>query len=129
MTRSSRRTQKGVHIDLSEIKYDSSCISLGLPLELSCDNCKPKLEAQFGLGKKSSTKMKRSREFNSDRWKCQQLWQSKFGTEKRQVATVRKHVRVRNYLNIEQEVIINYQNEYNNGDTNSNITNIKKKEI
>ena len=71
--------------------------------------------------------MKRSREFNSDRWKCQQLWQSKFRTEKRQVATVRKHAWVRNYLNIEQEVIINYQNEYNNGDTNSDITNLKKK--
>ena len=54
MTRSSRRKLNCVHIDLTQIKHDSTCVTLQLPLDLACDNCKPKIEASIGMGKKSS---------------------------------------------------------------------------
>ena len=84
MTRRSvpRQTNVGrVNINLSKVKYNSTCISLGLPFNLSCEVCRPKIEAAVGLSKKSSCQPKRSRDFNSDCWKCHQLWQSKFGDD------------------------------------------------
>ena len=55
MTRTSGRRHKsggGINIDLLEIKYDSTCISLSLPLDMSCNVCRPKMEATIGLTKK-----------------------------------------------------------------------------
>ena len=55
MTRTSGRHQKsggGINIDLSEIKYDSTCTSIALPFDMSCDVCRPKMKAATGLTKK-----------------------------------------------------------------------------
>ena len=62
-----QRSGGGINIGLSEIKYDSTCISLSLPFDMSCDVCGPKIEATIGLTKNSSCKQKRSRNFKSDR--------------------------------------------------------------
>ena len=103
--RKCRRTKKGIDINLSDIKYDSTCMSLNIPLVMSCDICKPKIEAMCGMSKKSSREPKRFRDL-SDRWKCQQLWLSRHAEDKRSKTTVQKHFRVRNYLNIAQEVVL-----------------------
>ena len=107
MTRSSRRKQEGIHIDLSEIKYDSTCISLNVPVTMSCDICRPKLEANNGLQKKSSAKPKRFRDYSSRR-KCRQLWLSKYGEKHRHSSTIHLHIRIRNYFNIKQNIVIDY---------------------
>ena len=97
MTRTSDqrwRSGGGINIDLLEIKYDSTCISLSLLFDMSCDVCRPKMEATIGLTKKSSCKQKQSRHFKSDRWKCHQLWQSKFRDVNQTCAKVQMHVRI-----------------------------------
>ena len=47
---STRRTRqsraiKAVDINLTDIKFNSTCISLNIPLMLCCNNCKPKVES------------------------------------------------------------------------------------
>ena len=74
------------------------------------------------MAKKSSKREKRHRDFASDRWRCQQLWLSKYGDHHRTTATIQKHIRLRNYLNISQDVVIDY--EYF---TDDNTANKKKK--
>ena len=120
MPRPSQRMQKCIHIDLSSIKYDSTCVTLNMPLEFACDNCKSKIESKIGISKKSSNVSKRLRHFKHDRWRCQQLWQSKYGDKTQTTATVRKHIWTQNYLNIKQDVKIDY--------TSHQYKNIKKKE-
>ena len=53
MPRPSCRMQKCIHIDLSSIKYGSTCVTLNMPLEFTCDNCKSKIEAKSGVSKKA----------------------------------------------------------------------------
>ena len=72
---------------------------------MSCDICKPKIEAVCSMSKKSCRAPKRFRDI-SDRWKCQQLWLSKHAEDKQNKATVQRHFCVRNYLNIAQEVVL-----------------------
>ena len=74
--RSSRR--KAEHIDLSGIKYDSTCVNItpgGLPLSLACDICKPKLDIHT---KKSSQKNKKERKAKNLTNKCKQYWMCKW---------------------------------------------------
>ena len=55
--KSSRR--RLVHIDLSDIRLDTTCINLvpgGLPLSTACEICKPKLDIHT---KRSSQKLKK----------------------------------------------------------------------
>ena len=106
--RKCRRTKKGIDINLSLVKYDSTCISLNIPFVMSCDICQPKMEAICGMSKKSSRGRKRFRDI-CERWKCQQLWLSKHAEDKQHKSTVQKHFRVQNYLNIAQEVVLDYQ--------------------
>ena len=108
---STRRTRqsrsiKGVDINLTDIKFNSTCISLNIPLMLCCNNCKPKVESTNKICKKSSKGQKRIRDYTTDRWKCQQLWLSTFGEANHTNATVRMHVRVQKKLNILQEAVI-----------------------
>ena len=102
--RKCRQIKKGMDINLSDIKYNSTCISLNIPLVMSCDICKLKIEAMSGMSKKSSREPNRFRDL-SDHWKCQQLWLSRHAEDKQNQATVQKHFCVRNYLNIAQEVV------------------------
>ena len=77
---------------------------------MSCDICKPKLEAESGTSKKISQKRDmRFQDFATDRWKCQQLWLSKHGEKNCTSATVQKHVEITNYLNILQDVVLEYE--------------------
>ena len=55
------RWSRVVHIDLSEIKYGSTCIDIllgGLPLSIACEVCHSKLDIH---SKKSSQKYKKER--------------------------------------------------------------------
>ena len=83
-------------------------MSIGLPFELSCNICKSKIEAQMCL-RKSNIQVKQNQYYSSDCWKYYQLWQSKFGEANCTFATVQKYVCIINYLNIKQDVIINYE--------------------
>ena len=92
MPRPSRRMQKCIHIDLTSIKYESTCVTLNMPLEFACDNCQNKIEAASGMSKKSSSVAKQMRDYRHDRWRCQQLWQSKYGQNIQTTAIIRKHI-------------------------------------
>ena len=62
------------------------------------------------IEQKISCKPKQSWHFNSDCWKCHQLWQSKFGYAKRTSLKLQMHVRICNFLHISEDVIIDYAN-------------------
>lgn len=54
-----RRSKKHLKsILISDIKYDSTCISLNLPLSLACDRCKPKLDILSHKRKRNVEKKK-----------------------------------------------------------------------
>ena len=112
-TRTRRSDKEGMVIELSDIRYDSTCLTLNLPKCLCCDNCEHKVEASIGLAKKSSMKTKSFRTM-SPRRRCQQLWLSKFAEDTMPTGKVQKHNRTRNYLNIRPDVIIDYENKYIN---------------
>ena len=103
-TRLSSRNSK-CNILLSDIKYNSTCITLDLPFSLCCDSCSSTLEAQRGLLKKSSHKLKRFRDL-SERRRCQQPWSSEHNNPYKPTTTIQKFVRVRNYLKIDSEIEI-----------------------
>ena len=50
------RAQKkdGIDIDLTDLKHNSTCITLSLPLQLCCDICMPIKMASGHMAKKSS---------------------------------------------------------------------------
>ena len=60
MSRSRRsKPSKAIHINLSKIRYDSTCLNIvpgGLPISIACDICQPKLDIHL---KKSSKKSKK----------------------------------------------------------------------
>ena len=108
MVISSRRSNRGkikTNILLSDISFVTTCIDLDLPITLCCDRCCSIKESQSGLLKKSSHQPKRFRD-TSERRRCQQPWASINGQGSKTLATTRKFVRVRNYLNIDCDVKI-----------------------
>ena len=105
-TRQSWPIKGGIDINLTDIKFNSTCTSLNIPLMLCCNNCRPKIESMNNICNKSSKGQKRIHDYTTDCWKCQQLWLSTFGEANCTNATVQMHVQVRNYLNILQEVVI-----------------------
>jgi len=110
-TRRSRRNG-GVAIELSDIKYDSDCMTLHLPRDLCCDICVKKFDASIGMQRKSSCKKKSFRHLSQSS-RCQQLWLSKHGADRSHTSTVQRHVKVRNYLNIALDVDLCYVSVYN----------------
>ena len=99
-SRHSRRKSKP-SILVSDVKYNSTCVSLDLPLSLCCDeSCRPYLESQSGLLKKSSHGSKRFRDL-SDCRRCKQPWASVHNNAYKTTSTIRIYVRVRNYMNID----------------------------
>ena len=49
------RTNQGrvvKNILLSDIKYNSTCVTLKMPLSLACENCKPELDPHGNTRKK-----------------------------------------------------------------------------
>ena len=106
--RSSRRQE--IDIDVSDIKYDSTCVDIipnGLPMSIACDICKSKLDVHT---KNSSKKHKRERNKHQSN-RCRQYWDSKWGEDRskylNQGCTL-KHMFTRRYLNIEQKVVIDF---------------------
>ena len=85
-------------IALSQVKITSTCLELGLARDLCCDVCKVKIDAQCGLAKRSSEKIKRYRDYAENSVsKCKQPWDEKYGTNKCTKATNKKFFRVRKF--------------------------------
>ena len=99
-----RRTNQGCvvkNILLSDIKYNSTCVTLKMPLSLACENCEPELDPH------SNTRKKRKRNVDLDeRNRCKQYWLSTWNDDSRTTSKVQRHVTVRKYLGIAQDVII-----------------------
>ena len=103
-----RSRHKPIHIDISNIKHDTTCIHIlpdGLPIIVACDICKPKLDIHT---KKSSQKHKKERHKHQSN-KCKQYWGTKWsGGNNVTPGESLKHVFTRRYLNIEQDVKIEF---------------------
>ena len=89
---------------LSEIQYKSICVSLSLPHHLACSNCESTLDLR--IRKRGSKNKERHK---CDRRKCQQYWDPSWtcGNHTTQ-CNIKKHQLVRNYLQVEREVVIDY---------------------
>ena len=96
------KEQRKIDINLTNIKYDSTCISLKLPITMSCDNCKGKMKFMCRMMKKSSRAPKIFCDI-LQRWNFHQLRLTTYGKDNRTASTVQKHVRIINYLNIPQK--------------------------
>ena len=103
-----RRRRGRIPIDLTSIKSDSTCLTVGLPRDLCCDICQPQHDTNNGLAKKSSRGKKRFRDYATDYWRCHQPWLSKHANKNVTSGTCKKFCRVRSYLGIEQTVLIDY---------------------
>ena len=68
-----------------------------------------KKEAMCRMAKKSSKRKKQLCDYASDQWRCQQLWLSKYGDYHCTTAKIINHICVQNYLNISQDVVIDYK--------------------
>ena len=105
-----RSRHKAIHIDISNIKHDTTCCNIlpgGLPITVACDICKSKLDIHT---KKSSQKSKIERHKHASN-KCKQYWVSKWsGGECVTQGEILKHSFTRQYLNIEQDVKIEFTN-------------------
>ena len=89
------------NILLSDIKYNSTCVTLNMPFSFACENCQPQLDLL------SHTRQKRKREVDLDeRNRCKQYWLSTWNDDSRTTSKVQRHVTVRKYLGIAQDVII-----------------------
>ena len=104
--RSSRH--KAIHIDISNIKHDTTCCNIlpgGIPFHVACDICKSKLDIHT---KNSSQKSKKERLKHASN-KCKQYWISKWsGGNPVTTGESLKHSFTRRFLNIEQDVKIEF---------------------
>eukprot|EP00957_Ditylum_brightwellii_P032417 2456526-Ditylum_brightwellii.AAC.1 len=112
MTRRKHRYKGGVAFELSQIKHDSTCLSLSLPKSICCDQCQDKMDLDSVMMRKSSYKQKKFCHLHENN-RCKQLWLSKYGGNNRCTCTSQRHVRVRNYLNIVLDVKIVYASKNN----------------
>ena len=97
------RRSRAVHIDISDIRYDTTCIDIlpgGLPVSIASKVCHSNLDIHSN---KSSQKHKKARYKHSTN-RCKQYWLSKWSNDKG--GNTSRHYFTRNYLNIEQDVMI-----------------------
>ena len=111
MSRSRRsKRPEAIHIDLTRIKYDSTCVNIvsgGLPITIACDICQSKLD----IHSKKSSKIEKKERHKHVTNKCKQYWISKWSNENTmQIGLLKKHNLTRRYLNIEQDVKIDFEN-------------------
>ena len=105
-TRPTRSRQKK-DILLTDIKYNSTCLTLDIPFSLCCDICKPIKEAANGLLKNSSkTRMKKRYRDTTERWRCQQPWASCNLSDTSTIGKVNHCKKVRDFLKIETDITI-----------------------
>ena len=64
-------------IELSEIRYDSTCITLNIPISFACLTCEPKMCIHTKKGRQH----KALERLKDDRNKCEQLWLTKVATD------------------------------------------------
>ena len=100
--------KRNTHILLSEIQYESTCVSLSFPHHLTCSNCESTLDLLI------RTYGSKNRERHKYDWrKCQQYWDSSWtcGNHATQ-GNIKKQQLVRSYLQVKREVVIDYINCY-----------------
>ena len=103
------RSRKRQPIELSDIAYDSTCISLGIIQDYACAVCQPKLDIHTKKGRIQKSKERLKNVQN----RCEQPWLSKW--KDNQNATeggVLKYQQVRNYLGLESNVVIDFKYVY-----------------
>ena len=110
MSRSRRsKRPEAIHIDLTRIKYDSTCVNIvpgGLPITIACDICQSKLD----IHSKKSSKIEKKERHKHVTNKCKQYWISKWLNENTtQIGLLTKHNLTRRYLNIELDVKIDFE--------------------
>ena len=107
-TRKSSRC-KAVHINLSNINYDTTCVNIlpgGLPVNLACEVCGPKLDI---FTKKSSKPNKKER-LKHENNRCKQYWSSKWISKQNStIGHVNRHKLTRSYLHIDHEIVLEYE--------------------
>ena len=82
-------------IELSEIRYDSTCITLNIPLSFSCLTYNSKM----CIHTKKVRQQKALERLKDDRNKCEQLWLTKVATnQKKSTSKLICHNEVRAYL-------------------------------
>ena len=119
-SRPTRRAARAIDIDLSDIRHDTTCINIvpgGLPLSIACEVYHPKLDIHT---KKSSQKSKKQRHKHLTN-KCKQFWMSKWSNGN--IGPLKKHNFTRGFLNINQDVEIQFE-EANK--SNSNLISMQK---
>ena len=100
------RWSRAIQINLSEIKYDTTCVNIlpgGLPPSIACKVCSPKLDIH---SKKSSQRFKKERNKHVTN-RCKQYWLSKWSKDKG--CNTQRHHFTRNYLNIKQEEVVEFE--------------------
>ena len=102
---SSRASQIANSIDLSQVKCNSTCISLNIPSSLECSECANELDPLIRTRKK-----RKSQRQKCDRRKCRQYWDTKWTQGKDATeGNILKHKKVRAYLQINQDITIDYK--------------------
>ena len=118
MLRAKRKTnppiRRSTPILLSEINSRSTCITLNIPYSIACRNCKPQLDPLQNTRKKRKTERQKS-----DDRQCERYWLTEYASKSNSTeGHVIMHRTVRQYLRIDQDVIINFESRYmNNNDT------------
>ena len=110
----SKQKRKELHPDqfhVDQICYNSTCVTLDLPLSLCCRVC---LKQKDILNKKSSRPDKKQKYLDRTN-RCLQLWDSSWATKEYITSgNLQQHNRVQNYLGIAPSVEINFKCVYNN---------------
>ena len=103
MPKVSRHRLTSIH--LSDIKADSTCITLSLPLALACEKCKPTLDVLSFTRKKRKSKDRQKIKRN----RCFQYWDAHWTRGRNATeGNVILHRKIRSYLGIESDVLVDY---------------------
>jgi hypothetical protein len=112
-TRRSRRSQAPVNVLLTEIGPNSTCLSLGIPIQLAYGVSSPKIDITT-----NSRKRKNNQRQLSDHRKCQQYWDDKWLSRLCQSnVKLKMYKDVRDYLNMNSHLDMDLQ-KYSHGKKN-----------
>ena len=117
----SKQKRKELHPDqfhVDRICYDSTCVTLDLPLSLCCHVC----SRQKDIFNKKSSQPDKKQKYLHESNRCHQLWDSSWATKDKVTSGILlQHNRVRNYLGIEPSVLINFKCVYDNNNHHFNL--------
>ena len=115
ITRKRRGLFKPNVYHLSDLNYDSTCISLELPYDIACEVCKPK--SNFSLLKKSSRPSQKRLKYLHYTNRCKQYWDSHWVKPSNVTnGILLNHVQSRRYLGVAPDVAIEYYCVYDKTD-------------